>query len=136
MEKLTADAEVTVALDSVEVARDISEVGRRLGRSMSLYIDVDSGLQRCGRGPGEETLQIVAEIVKLPFVCVTGLMTHAGHSYKADSKHEQVRISRLEGIVPMGVFNSRRRARGDRSAAHHQDLKNPVYSREKNPLGS
>lgn len=97
LEKLAADTEVTVALDSVEAARGISEVGRRLGRTLSLYIDVDTGLARCGRQPGEETLQLAREIAKLPYVRITGLMTHAGHSYKADSTEEQLRISRMEG---------------------------------------
>ncbi|GCL71927.1 hypothetical protein PN4B1_18320 [Paenibacillus naphthalenovorans] len=99
LEKLAAHAEVTVALDSVEAARGISEVGRRLGKTMSLYIDVDTGLQRCGRQPGEETLQLARDIAKLPFVRITGLMTHAGHSYKADSQEERIRISRLEGAL-------------------------------------
>jgi D-serine deaminase-like pyridoxal phosphate-dependent protein len=97
LEKLAADTEVTVALDSVEAARGISEVARRLGRSLPLYIDVDTGLLRCGREPGEQTLQLVKEISELPFIRITGLMTHAGHSYKSASKEEQIRVAREEG---------------------------------------
>jgi D-serine deaminase-like pyridoxal phosphate-dependent protein len=97
LEKLATDTEVTVALDSVEAAQGISEVGQRLGRSIPFYIDVDTGLLRCGREPGEQTLRLAEEIAGLPFIRITGLMTHAGHAYKANSQVEQIRLSRQEG---------------------------------------
>lgn len=97
LEALAADTDVTVALDSVEAAKGISEVGKRLGRAMPLYIDVDTGLHRCGREPGEQTLQLVEEIAGLQYVRLAGLMTHAGHSYKAADREEQIRVAREEG---------------------------------------
>ena len=46
-----------------------------------LYIDVNTGLNRCGMEPGEETASLALEISSLPGIEVVALMTHAGHVY-------------------------------------------------------
>jgi D-serine deaminase-like pyridoxal phosphate-dependent protein len=96
LEQLAQDTDVILSLDSLEVAQGISAVGERLGRSLPIYIDVNTGLHRCGKEPGEETLRLIKWIQRLPYVNIFGLMTHGGHSYKAKSSEEQLRIARQE----------------------------------------
>lgn len=97
--KLALDTDVIVSLDSLEVARGISQAGKQIGRSIPLYIDVNSGLDRCGKEPGQETLELIELINQLPYIRILGLMTHAGHSYQEKSREEQIRISRQEGAL-------------------------------------
>ncbi|WP_245954485.1 alanine racemase [Paenibacillus flagellatus] len=83
--RLMEKAKVTLSTDDVEVARQWSSLGRSLGRDVRLYVDVNTGLNRCGRQPGEETAELVKRIAELPYIRVTGLMTHSGHAYGHDA---------------------------------------------------
>ncbi|MFC5401274.1 alanine racemase [Cohnella soli] len=72
---------VTVSVDSMEAARGISDVGHAAGMRIPLYLDVNTGLNRCGLEPGLPSAELALQISALPGVDVNGLMTHAGHSY-------------------------------------------------------
>lgn len=79
--RLLEKAKITLSTDDFEVARQLSDFGKSVGRDILLYIDVNSGLNRCGKEPGEPTAELVKRIAQLPNVRVTGLMTHSGHAY-------------------------------------------------------
>ncbi|CAG7646314.1 D-threonine aldolase [Paenibacillus solanacearum] len=79
--RLMEKAKVTLSTDDEEVARQLSSLGRSLNRDIPLYVDVNTGLNRCGREPGEETAELVKQIAQLPYIRIAGLMTHAGHAY-------------------------------------------------------
>ena len=81
LSRLMKRASVMVSTDSVEVANGLSELGLSIGQKFKLYVDVNSGLQRCGLEPGTETAELVKRLVKLPGIEVVGLMTHGGFSY-------------------------------------------------------
>ena len=87
LSKLMKRADIIVSSDSVEVGQGLSDLGMELGKKVKLYVDVNSGLQRCGLEPGEETAELVKKLVKLPGIEVVGLMTHGGFSY--DYKGEE-----------------------------------------------
>lgn len=79
--KLIKRASIIVSTDSVEVAEGLSELGMSINQKIKLYVDVNSGLQRCGLEPGRETAELVKQIIKLPNIEIVGLMTHGGFSY-------------------------------------------------------
>lgn len=79
--RLMERASVIVSTDNVQVAKGLSDLGQSIGKEIKLYIDVNTGLNRCGKEPGEETAQLVQEIANLPYVHVAGLMTHGGFAY-------------------------------------------------------
>jgi len=77
LERLRAIAgktEVTVAVDSLEAARMISDAGIQAG----ILVEVDVGLGRMGVTAGEATL-LVEEIIKLPHIEWRGLAFYPGH---------------------------------------------------------
>lgn len=92
---------VTVSVDSIEAARGISEVGAAKGMQIPLYLDINTGLHRCGMEPGHPSAGLARAISALPGVEVTGLMTHAGHSYgcRDAASARQVAIEEAEGLV-------------------------------------
>lgn len=92
---------VTVSTDDVEVARGLSELGQSMGRKIPLYVDVNSGLGRCGLEPGEPTVQLVKRIAALSGVEVAGLMTHSGHAYGklTDDAKREVARNEAEDLV-------------------------------------
>ena len=81
LEKLIKRASIIVCTDSVEVSQGLSDLGVSMGRKIKTYVQVNSGLQRCSREPGEETVELVKSIIGLPGIEIIGLITHAGFSY-------------------------------------------------------
>lgn len=71
---IAAKTQVTVAVDSIEAARMISEAGITAG----ILVEVDVGLGRMGVRPDEATL-LVEEIIKLPHIDWQGVAFYPGH---------------------------------------------------------
>jgi D-serine deaminase-like pyridoxal phosphate-dependent protein len=89
-------ARVIVSIDSLQAAQGLSELGSSIGQKIKLYVDVNTGLNRCGKEPGEETAALVKDIAKLPGVEVLGLMTHGGYSYGKKTQAELIAAAQIE----------------------------------------
>jgi D-serine deaminase-like pyridoxal phosphate-dependent protein len=94
--KLMDRATVTVSTDDGESARGLSDLGEAKGVRVRVYVDVNTGLNRCGREPGEETAELVRRLRELPGVNVVGLMTHAGHVYGKANARDIADVARYE----------------------------------------
>ena len=101
LRRLMARVRVAVSTDDYQVAKGLSDLGESMNRRIPLYIDVNTGLNRCGREPGEETAELVTAIGSLPGVEVVALMTHAGHAYaKTDAEgRREVAVAEAEALV-------------------------------------
>ncbi|NHN32777.1 alanine racemase [Paenibacillus agricola] len=99
--KLLQKARVIVSTDNYDVARGISELGESLKRRIPLYVDINSGLNRCGGEPGEESGETVVQIASLPGVELIGLMTHAGHVYGclSDNECRSIAVREAESLL-------------------------------------
>lgn len=95
---LTARASVRVSLDSVEVAKGIGRVGKEIGADLPVLVEVDTGLHRMGRPPGEASARLALEIAAVAGVDVIGLLTHAGHAYRATNGGELRRLAEREAL--------------------------------------
>jgi D-serine deaminase-like pyridoxal phosphate-dependent protein len=73
------DADVTVAVDSLEVARALADSGRPL----RVLIEVDTGLHRTGLPPGRPCVELALELQRLPNLELVGVFTHEGQIYSA-----------------------------------------------------
>ena len=71
-------------------------VGRELGRDVEVLVEVDTGLHRLGRPPGQPTVELVGRVATVPGVEVVGLLTHAGHAYRAHAPEELRRVAERE----------------------------------------
>jgi D-serine deaminase-like pyridoxal phosphate-dependent protein len=91
-------ARIRVSLDAVDVAEGIGRVGKEVGRDVPVLVDVDTGLHRMGREPGEPSARAALDIAAVPGVEVIGLSTHAGHAYRAADADELRRIAEREAL--------------------------------------
>jgi D-serine deaminase-like pyridoxal phosphate-dependent protein len=89
---------IRVSLDAVEVAEGIGRVGKDLGRAVPVLVDVDTGLHRMGLPPGAASAQRAADLAAVPGIEVVGLVTHAGHAYRATGPDELRRIAEREAL--------------------------------------
>jgi D-serine deaminase-like pyridoxal phosphate-dependent protein len=69
---------VTVALDSLEAARPLSEAARAARVEIAVLVEIDAGLGRVGVAPGE-ALGLAQCVRKLPGLAIEGLAFYPGH---------------------------------------------------------
>ncbi len=92
---LVADGEIVLAADSVEVAAGYSSLAVRVGRTIPVLLEIDSGMHRVGveaRAAGEAGVGIA----RLPGLELRGIMTHAGHAHDVATESDVAAIARDE----------------------------------------
>ena len=88
---LAEAADVTVSLDSLEVAAPIAEAAARRGATIRMLVELDTGLSRIGVLPGAEAVALAERIADLPAVRLAGVLTHEGHAYSQAGSVEELR---------------------------------------------
>jgi D-serine deaminase-like pyridoxal phosphate-dependent protein len=84
----------------IESTVSAQELVRQIKNPLSVWIEVDQGYHRTGVQSTEEILEIIQIVRKSNFLSLTGLLTHAGQSYNAQSiKHlEEIHEKSVEGL--------------------------------------
>jgi D-serine deaminase-like pyridoxal phosphate-dependent protein len=88
-----------VSLDSLEVAEGLSAVGERMGRPIEVYVEVDTGLARVGRTAGEDAVAFAQSISRFPGIRLSGVMSHAGPTWRADSPEAILAFAQQEAVT-------------------------------------
>jgi D-serine deaminase-like pyridoxal phosphate-dependent protein len=94
---LARRARITVAIDSFEAARQLSEAAGRARVLFDLFLEVDSGLHRCGLPPGDPVVDLARQVLRLDGLEIAGVCTHAGHAIRATTAADRDAIARHEG---------------------------------------
>jgi len=98
----TDDAMMSVREDHTDdpvVADGLSRMASSLTTPLDVLVEVDSGLQRVGLAPGEESAALALAVAGLPGLRLRGLLTHAGHAYRARSPEEREQIAMGEAAA-------------------------------------
>lgn len=82
--RLAQKTEVLVSLDSIPVARAISEAASKAGVTIGVLIEIDAGLHRVGVAPGEPLRQLGLEVARMPGLRFDGLAFYPGHIKQMD----------------------------------------------------
>ncbi|NOU92276.1 amino acid processing protein [Paenibacillus sp. LMG 31456] len=81
-EALHSQVHVIAVVDSLEGATGLSAVGERSGLPVSVLIEIDGGLHRGGRQPGDDTLSFARELAVMPGIRIYGIMGYFGMIYR------------------------------------------------------
>src|SRR5947209_9508099 len=73
------DGRMSVAVDDVQNARDLSDAARAAGSSLEVLIEVDVGMGRGGVRSSEEGASLAQHISKLPGLKLRGVQGYEGH---------------------------------------------------------
>ena len=92
---------VTVALDSMFAARQLSDAAREAQAEVGVLAEFDAGLGRVGVPPGEALLHLAQCIRKLPHLTFQGLAFYPGHIKDLDEPglRALVQLSELLGSI-------------------------------------
>ena len=76
---LCRHADVMIAVDDVQNARDIAAAAADAGVEIRVLIELNVGMDRAGIEPGQTTLEFAQQIKDLPGLKFSGLMAWEGH---------------------------------------------------------
>jgi D-serine deaminase-like pyridoxal phosphate-dependent protein len=85
-------ADITVALDSVDAARAISQEMSKTSARAGVLVELDVGFRRCGIANEVELLSVVQRVVDLPGLEFKGLMFFPGHLQVPEQERAELRV--------------------------------------------
>ncbi|MGI8643127.1 MAG: alanine racemase, partial [Thermomicrobiales bacterium] len=77
-------AQVTVALDSREAARALGQAMTAAGKTLNVYVEVNTGQDRAGARFGDEAVALAKDLAKIDGLSVVGVMTHEGQANSSE----------------------------------------------------
>ncbi len=83
LRRLSESATLSCAIDNLENARELSQAFEATGRQLSVLVEIDSGLHRCGLSDRRRIQELFHRVGEIPGLRLIGIMTHAGHAYGA-----------------------------------------------------
>jgi D-serine deaminase-like pyridoxal phosphate-dependent protein len=102
---LAGQARLSVTADSAFVARGLADAARRAGLTLTVLVECDTGMQRCGVQTPDQAAELARLIAQLPGLHFGGLMTYPNNE-KLDSfvretrallESDGIRIERVSG---------------------------------------
>lgn len=87
---------LSVAVESLESARQLSAAFEGGGMTLEVVIEVDNGAQRCGVLP-EKVLEFAQEVGRLPGLNIVGVMAYAAGAYACRTEEDRQAFTRQEG---------------------------------------
>jgi D-serine deaminase-like pyridoxal phosphate-dependent protein len=93
---LAERADVTVTVDSREVADGVAQLARERGLRIRVLVELDTGMHRLGVVPGPAALALAEHIESLDGIELAGVFTHEGHVYtraRDDAEREQMTLA-------------------------------------------
>jgi D-serine deaminase-like pyridoxal phosphate-dependent protein len=81
-------ASISIIVDHLAVARGWSDAMRAAGRVLDVLVKVDVGFHRCGIDPDRGAVEFIQTVAGMKGLRVRGLLSHAGHAYRATSAKE------------------------------------------------
>ncbi len=94
--ELARDADVMVAVDEAANAELIAKAAQAAGSELGVFIEVDTGMDRCGVDSPEEAMALARRLVELPglrFLGLTGYEGHCSLTPETDLRHAKQRAA-------------------------------------------
>jgi D-serine deaminase-like pyridoxal phosphate-dependent protein len=106
--ELARVADIMVAVDDPTNAESVSNAAVASGSELGVFIEVDTGMDRCGVDSPDEALSLARRVVRLPglrFMGLTGYEGHCSLTPETDLRHARQRaaMAMLAGIADLLV---------------------------------
>ncbi|MCK5740450.1 alanine racemase [bacterium] len=92
------DYNLEITVYTMTIAEQLSEMARKMGRSVRVHIKVDTGMSRVGVH-WSKAAAFISQIKKLPNLDIVGLFTHFATSDEKDKTFANLQLSRYQQVV-------------------------------------
>ena len=76
---MARNANVTICIDNIDVARQLSDIAKNLNVELDVLVEVDVGQERCGVAPGEPAAELAQQLIGLPNLHYKGIQAYQGY---------------------------------------------------------
>ena len=90
---------VTVSLDSLAAARQLSEAAREAQTEVGVLAEMDAGLGRVGVNSGRELIELATGLSRLPRLTLEGIAFYPGHIKSMEEDGGEEDLTRLAELV-------------------------------------
>lgn len=87
--------DIRPAIFQLEKARQLSEAAGRMGKTVSIHIKIDTGMNRIGMPAEEASVQEIVQIAALPHINIEGIFTHMATADEMDKSKAQTQAERF-----------------------------------------
>lgn len=88
--------DVRLTVSELRMARELSEAGRALGKTVHIHLALDTGMSRIGFADVPESVEEILQISRLPYVEIEGLFTHFARADEYDRSPALVQLERYQ----------------------------------------
>jgi D-serine deaminase-like pyridoxal phosphate-dependent protein len=88
--EVARQTKTTVALDSLQAARQLSDAARAARVTIGVLVEADLGLHRCGVALGEELVSLARGVMRLPHLTLEGVAFYPGHIKSPGEENRKV----------------------------------------------
>lgn len=85
---------VSVAVDTLELARDTAAAMREHHATVGVLVDLNVGLNRCGITPGKPALELAQRVSEMKGLKFRGLMAYEGHAVLLPPAEKEAEVRR------------------------------------------
>jgi D-serine deaminase-like pyridoxal phosphate-dependent protein len=96
------EAELTVALDSIDVAEALAQAAGERGRTVGVYVELDLGMRRVGVSASEDAVALARHVSARPPLVYRGITFYPGH-IRAPVGQQDEEIERLSNGVHAAI---------------------------------
>ena len=93
--------DIRPAVCELSVARALSAIAVRKNRIAHIHVKIDTGMSRIGFQVTEENADIIAQISKLPNICIEGIFTHFAQADEMDKTSAKNQLSLFKKMIEM-----------------------------------
>ena len=91
--RLARHARITAVVDDARNVRALSEAAKGAGSRLSVLVDLDVGMGRCGARSPEEALALAHAVADAPGLDLAGLQAYEGHCMLEPDRATRVRLA-------------------------------------------
>lgn len=93
--------EIRIPIFKERDARLLSQAAAKAGKSAIVHIKTDTGMNRIGFHPDEESAAVVRRICRMEHIDVEGIFTHFARADEADKAYTYEQFSRFKSFIAM-----------------------------------
>ncbi|MDR7871284.1 MAG: alanine racemase [Tissierellaceae bacterium] len=90
---------LTQTIFKYEDAKLLSEEAKRLGKVAKIHLKIDTGMNRIGFIPYEDSINDIIKIVNLPNIEVEGMFTHFAMADDLDKSHTKKQFEKFKWVI-------------------------------------
>ncbi len=94
-----ATLDIRPAVFRLDMAEQLNEVGRKLGKRVKVHIKTDTGMGRIGIMPDESGIAFVQKLLVMEYLEVEGIFTHFARADEVDKAAANRQLSRFQKFV-------------------------------------